>query len=90
VLFTRFPFFHVVCYHIRCAFVCRWKETAPGHWTGVLAERVWTLTQDENAILYHIYPVVPENGTGSEDKIGCREVSTPVCVVIKDEPSYFV
>uniref|UniRef100_A0A8C4WTC2 DNA-(apurinic or apyrimidinic site) lyase n=1 Tax=Eptatretus burgeri TaxID=7764 RepID=A0A8C4WTC2_EPTBU len=25
-----------------------WKETAPGHWTGVLAERVWTLTQDEN------------------------------------------
>uniref|UniRef100_A0A8C6V9C3 8-oxoguanine DNA glycosylase n=1 Tax=Naja naja TaxID=35670 RepID=A0A8C6V9C3_NAJNA len=29
-----------------------WSETSPGYWTGVLAGRVWTLTQSEEHLWY--------------------------------------
>lgn len=33
----------------------RWRETSDGHWTGVMGGRVWTLTQTEDALWYHVY-----------------------------------
>ncbi|XP_069792837.1 N-glycosylase/DNA lyase isoform X2 [Narcine bancroftii] len=33
----------------------RWQEKNPGHWTGVLADRVWTLTQTRDRIWYRTY-----------------------------------
>lgn len=32
-----------------------WRETAEGHWTGVMGGRVWTLTQTDDTIWYHVY-----------------------------------
>ncbi|XP_077409070.1 N-glycosylase/DNA lyase isoform X2 [Vanacampus margaritifer] len=32
-----------------------WRETADGHWTGVVGGRVWTLTQTEDTLWYHVY-----------------------------------
>lgn len=32
-----------------------WRETAEGHWTGVMGGRVWTLTQTEDTLWYHVY-----------------------------------
>ncbi|XP_075190285.1 N-glycosylase/DNA lyase isoform X4 [Anomaloglossus baeobatrachus] len=34
----------------------RWKESSPGYWTGVLHERVWTLTQKDGHLWYTVYP----------------------------------
>lgn len=36
-------------------FYFRWKENSPGTWTGVLAGRVWKLSQNDNEILYSTY-----------------------------------
>ncbi|XP_034393844.1 N-glycosylase/DNA lyase isoform X2 [Cyclopterus lumpus] len=33
----------------------RWRETAEGHWTGVMGGRVWTLTQTDDTLWYHVY-----------------------------------
>lgn len=33
----------------------RWRKTAEGHWTGVMKGRVWTLTQTEDTLWYHVY-----------------------------------
>ncbi|TNN27011.1 N-glycosylase/DNA lyase [Liparis tanakae] len=33
----------------------RWRETAQGHWTGVMGGRVWTLTQTDDTLWYHVY-----------------------------------
>ncbi|XP_062248824.1 N-glycosylase/DNA lyase [Platichthys flesus] len=38
-----------------CGQSFRWKETARGHWTGVMGGRVWTLTQTEDILWYHVY-----------------------------------
>lgn len=32
-----------------------WRETAEGHWTGVMRGRVWTLTQTDDTLWYHVY-----------------------------------
>lgn len=32
-----------------------WRETAAGHWTGVMGGRVWTLTQTDDTLWYHAY-----------------------------------
>lgn len=34
----------------------RWRQTAEGHWSGVMRGRVWTLTQTEDTLWYHVYP----------------------------------
>ncbi|KAI7797466.1 N-glycosylase/DNA lyase [Triplophysa rosa] len=38
-----------------CGQTFRWRETADGHWTGVMRGRVWTLTQTENMLWYYVY-----------------------------------
>lgn len=32
-----------------------WRETAVGHWTGVMGGKVWTLTQTEDTLWYCVY-----------------------------------
>uniref|UniRef100_UPI00398EBC93 N-glycosylase/DNA lyase n=1 Tax=Pristiophorus japonicus TaxID=55135 RepID=UPI00398EBC93 len=46
---------------LSCGQSFRWQEMSPGHWTGVLANRVWTLTQTEDHIWYWIYCKETEN-----------------------------
>ncbi|XP_051964497.1 N-glycosylase/DNA lyase [Xyrauchen texanus] len=38
-----------------CGQTFRWRETADGHWTGVMRGRVWTLTQTEDVLWYYVY-----------------------------------
>ncbi|XP_068940100.1 N-glycosylase/DNA lyase [Petaurus breviceps papuanus] len=33
----------------------RWREQSPGHWTGVLDGRLWTLTQADGRLHYTVY-----------------------------------
>ncbi|XP_030064033.1 N-glycosylase/DNA lyase isoform X4 [Microcaecilia unicolor] len=40
---------------LSCGQSFRWSESSPGHWTGVLAGRVWTLTQTDDRIWYTVY-----------------------------------
>ncbi|XP_034551684.1 N-glycosylase/DNA lyase [Notolabrus celidotus] len=40
---------------LACGQTFRWKETAEGHWTGVMGGRVWTLTQTDETIWYYVY-----------------------------------
>ncbi|XP_078517978.1 N-glycosylase/DNA lyase isoform X2 [Lissotriton helveticus] len=40
---------------LACGQSFRWSEVHPGHWTGVLAGRVWTLTQKDDHIWYRLY-----------------------------------
>lgn len=35
--------------------VPRWKEQSPAHWSGVLADQVWTLTQTEDQLYCTVY-----------------------------------
>ncbi|KAI5621949.1 N-glycosylase/DNA lyase [Silurus asotus] len=38
-----------------CGQSFRWRETGEGHWTGVMGGRVWTLTQTDDTLWYHVY-----------------------------------
>ncbi|KAK5923901.1 hypothetical protein CgunFtcFv8_000829 [Champsocephalus gunnari] len=40
---------------LACGQSFRWRETAEGHWTGVIRGRVWTLTQTDDTLWYHMY-----------------------------------
>ncbi|XP_068453590.1 N-glycosylase/DNA lyase [Clinocottus analis] len=40
---------------LTCGQSFRWRETAEGHWTGVMGGRVWTLTQTDDTLWYHVY-----------------------------------
>ncbi|XP_061687669.1 N-glycosylase/DNA lyase [Syngnathoides biaculeatus] len=40
---------------LACGQSFRWRETADGHWTGVMRGQVWTLTQTDNTLWYHVY-----------------------------------
>lgn len=40
---------------LECGQSFRWRKTAEGHWTGVMKGRVWTLTQTEDTLWYHVY-----------------------------------
>ncbi|CAG11321.1 unnamed protein product [Tetraodon nigroviridis] len=40
---------------LECGQSFRWRETAEGHWTGVMKGRVWTLTQTEDTLWFHVY-----------------------------------
>lgn len=46
---------------LACGQSFRWRETAEGHWTGVMGGRVWTLTQTDNALWYFIYKTQQES-----------------------------
>ncbi|XP_077678889.1 N-glycosylase/DNA lyase isoform X2 [Eretmochelys imbricata] len=41
---------------LRCGQAFRWRESSAGHWTGVLAGRVWTLRQTEERLWYNGSP----------------------------------
>ncbi|XP_034962785.1 N-glycosylase/DNA lyase [Zootoca vivipara] len=47
----------------------RWSETSPGYWTGVLAGRVWTLTQSEEQLWYTVHEEEKEDGSREEDSL---------------------
>ncbi|XP_040214961.1 N-glycosylase/DNA lyase [Rana temporaria] len=38
----------------------RWRESSPGFYTGVVHERVWTLTQKDDRLWYAVYPNTEE------------------------------
>ncbi|XP_037539880.1 N-glycosylase/DNA lyase [Nematolebias whitei] len=40
---------------LACGQSFRWRETAEGHWTGVMGGRVWTLTQTDDTLWYYLY-----------------------------------
>ncbi|XP_039627767.1 N-glycosylase/DNA lyase isoform X1 [Polypterus senegalus] len=40
---------------LNCGQSFRWHETSKGHWTGVIASQVWTLTQTEDRLWYRTY-----------------------------------
>lgn len=44
-----------ICFKHISVFPDSWRETADGHWTGVMGGRVWTLTQTEDSLWYHVY-----------------------------------
>lgn len=48
----------------------RWRETAGGHWTGVMRGKVWTLTQTENTLWYYVYG--HQMNPGAEDAQKCK------------------
>ncbi|XP_035512952.1 N-glycosylase/DNA lyase [Morone saxatilis] len=53
---------------LACGQSFRWRETAEGHWTGVMGGRVWTLTQTEDSLWYHVYNNQEWQGEGSDRK----------------------
>ncbi|XP_027881259.1 N-glycosylase/DNA lyase [Xiphophorus couchianus] len=62
---------------LACGQTFRWRETAEGHWTGVIGGRVWTLTQTEDTLWYYVY--THQSGAGgensSEDSLRAESVS---------------
>ncbi|XP_056239899.1 N-glycosylase/DNA lyase [Seriola aureovittata] len=53
---------------LACGQSFRWRETAEGHWTGVMGGRVWTLTQTEDTLWYHVYKNQEGQKWGSDRK----------------------
>ncbi|MED6249557.1 hypothetical protein ATANTOWER_016038 [Ataeniobius toweri] len=51
---------------LACGQTFRWRETAEGHWTGVIRGRVWTLTQTEDTLWYYVYK--NEGGASGENR----------------------
>lgn len=47
-----------------CGQTFRWRETGEGHWTGVMAGQVWTLTQTDDTLWYHTYGSQASVGKG--------------------------
>ncbi|KAM3617127.1 uncharacterized protein V6R79_002531 [Siganus canaliculatus] len=60
---------------LACGQSFRWRETAEGHWTGVLGGRVWTLTQTDDTLWYHVYKDIQGKGC---DKKRRAAVSLPM------------
>ncbi|XP_072538348.1 N-glycosylase/DNA lyase isoform X2 [Salminus brasiliensis] len=55
-----------------CGQTFRWRETGKDHWTGVMGGRVWTLTQTEDTLWYHVYSRLGNPGlvNGQKRKAG--------------------
>lgn len=51
-----------------CGQTFRWRETADGHWTGVMRGKVWTLTQTEDTLWYYVYSHHRNPGTENRQK----------------------
>ncbi|RVE70710.1 hypothetical protein OJAV_G00067240 [Oryzias javanicus] len=49
---------------LACGQSFRWRETAERHWTGVMGGRVWTLTQTDDQLWYHVYANQKKQGGG--------------------------
>ncbi|XP_065408923.1 N-glycosylase/DNA lyase isoform X5 [Chrysemys picta bellii] len=59
---------------LRCGQAFRWRERSPGHWTGVLAGRVWTLRQTEEQLWYTVHEEEEEEEEGSRTKATGQEL----------------
>uniref|UniRef100_A0A8D0GVN9 8-oxoguanine DNA glycosylase N-terminal domain-containing protein n=1 Tax=Sphenodon punctatus TaxID=8508 RepID=A0A8D0GVN9_SPHPU len=55
---------------LRCGQSFRWQESRPGYWSGVLAGRVWTLTQREEQLWFTLAPGPAEPWPGWEQAAG--------------------
>lgn len=53
---------------LACGQSFRWRETADGHWTGVMGGRVWTLTQTDDTLWYRVYKKQDIGVEGSDRK----------------------
>ncbi|KAG7520577.1 N-glycosylase/DNA lyase [Solea senegalensis] len=53
---------------LACGQSFRWRETSEGHWTGVIGGRVWTLTQTDDTLWYHVYKNKVEQTKGCDRK----------------------
>ncbi|KAM4563509.1 N-glycosylase/DNA lyase isoform 1-T2 [Odontesthes bonariensis] len=53
---------------LACGQSFRWRETAEGHWTGVMRGRVWTLTQTDDTLWYQVYTNQGEQKEGGDNK----------------------
>ncbi|XP_055024708.2 N-glycosylase/DNA lyase isoform X2 [Misgurnus anguillicaudatus] len=79
-----------------CGQTFRWRETADGHWTGVMQGKVWTLTQTENTLWYYVYGhqinAEEENGVkckikeekSSKVMINMNQVEGDLCTVMSE------
>lgn len=45
-----------------------WRETAEGHWTGVIGGRVWTLTQTDDTLWYYVYKTQAGKAEGNRKR----------------------
>ncbi|XP_077587137.1 N-glycosylase/DNA lyase [Stigmatopora nigra] len=54
---------------LACGQSFRWRETADDHWTGVIGGRVWTLTQTDDTLWYHVYKE-NDKQVSKEEKLG--------------------
>ncbi|XP_022045434.1 N-glycosylase/DNA lyase [Acanthochromis polyacanthus] len=66
---------------LACGQSFRWKETAVGHWTGVMGGRVWTLTQTDDTLWYYIYKIQDtqkEEGDKKKRTDGCLQKGNKV------------
>lgn len=62
-----------------------WRETDEGHWTGVMGGRVWTLTQTDDTLWYHIYKNQDKDGEGTDRK---RRAGAPLQMENKSEKRF--
>lgn len=53
---------------LACGQSFRWRETAEGHWTGVMGGRVWTLFQTDDTLWYHVYTNKEKHNEGGDKK----------------------
>ncbi|XP_028309570.1 N-glycosylase/DNA lyase isoform X1 [Gouania willdenowi] len=58
---------------LACGQSFRWRQTAEGHWTGVMSGHVWTLTQTDDTLWYHVYTKQDKKTTGQERKISVSD-----------------
>ncbi|KAJ8016147.1 hypothetical protein DPEC_G00004170 [Dallia pectoralis] len=65
-----------------CGQSFRWRETGDHHWTGVMGGRVWTLTQTDDTLWYHVYNRLSATVDGVEKK---RRAGAPPCASIGSE-----
>ncbi|CAM2116530.1 unnamed protein product [Caretta caretta] len=59
---------------LRCGQAFRWRESSAGHWTGVLAGRVWTLRQTEERLWYMVHQEEEEEEEGSRAEATGQEL----------------
>ncbi|XP_073429175.1 N-glycosylase/DNA lyase isoform X3 [Dendrobates tinctorius] len=62
----------------------RWKEHSPGYWTGVLHERVWTLTQKDGHLWYTVYPCPETTDSEFEKEVRRRPLKRKLPHTVSD------
>ncbi|XP_077152319.1 N-glycosylase/DNA lyase isoform X3 [Ranitomeya variabilis] len=62
----------------------RWKEHRPGYWTGVLHERVWTLTQKDGHLWYTVYPCPETTDSEFEKEVRRRPLKRKLPHTVSD------